>query len=319
MKQLFIFFIIAFLSNTSFSQNEMTEYYMHVKKADSLYQKKNYESAAIAYKKAFESIDGKAFSNDRYDAACTYALINDSESSFFHLFLLAEHKDIKFNNYNHIINDSDLNSLHNDKRWKSLLNIIKKNKEESEKHLDKSLVALLDTIYQEDQKYRIELDKIEDKYGWESDEVKKQWQIISEKDSLNLIKVKNILDNKGWLGPEIIGLQGNSTLFLVIQHSGLETQEKYLPMMREAVKRGKAEPSSLSLLEDRVALGKGKRQIYGSQIGRNEETGDYYVLPLIDPDNVNKRRGEVGLGTIEEYISIWNITWDVEDYKIKKP
>jgi len=115
----------------------------------------------------------------------------------------------------------------------------------------------------------------------------------NEKDSVNLIKVKKILDERGWLGPDVIGNQGNQTWFLVIQHAGIEAQEAYLPMMREAVKNGNARASSFALLEDRVALKKGGKQIYGSQIGRDQETGEYYILPLIDPDNVDSRRAEV--------------------------
>jgi hypothetical protein len=90
-------------------------------------------------------------------------------------------------------------------------------------------------------------------------------------------------------------------------------------MMREAVSKGNAKASSLALLEDRVALRKGQKQIYGSQIGRDQETGEYYVLPLIDPDNVDQRRAKVGLGTIQDYISNWGMTWDVEAYKKKLP
>lgn len=85
-------------------------------------------------------------------------------------------------------------------------------------------------------------------------------------------------------------------------------------MMREAVKKGNAHAAHLALLEDRVALGKGEKQIYGSQIGQDEATGEYYVLPLIDPDNVDKRRKEVELGPIQDYISDWGITWNVEEY-----
>ena len=86
-------------------------------------------------------------------------------------------------------------------------------------------------------------------------------------------------------------------------------------MMREAVIKGNALASALALLEDRVALGQGKKQIYGSQIGQDYETGAYYVLLLEDPDNVDKRREEVGLGTLQNYVSRWGMTWDVEDYK----
>jgi hypothetical protein len=92
-----------------------------------------------------------------------------------------------------------------------------------------------------------------------------------------------------------------------------------LPMMREAVKNRKAEGSSLALLEDRVALGQGKLQIYGSQIGRDPDTQLYYVSPLLDPDNVDKRRAEVGLGPLSEYVTHWQIKWNVEQYKKDLP
>jgi hypothetical protein len=117
----------------------------------------------------------------------------------------------------------------------------------------------------------------------------------------------------------VIGYQGNSTLFLVIQHSDIKTQEKYLPMMKDAVKKGNADSGSLALLEDRIALRKGEKQIYGSQIGRNPETGEFYILPLTDPENVDLRRKEVGLGTIQEYVAFWKITWNIEEYKLKLP
>jgi hypothetical protein len=208
-----------------------------------------------------------------------------------------------------------LNALHSDKRRNEVLNLVKGNKEKAEENLDKSLVAILDTIYQEDQGLRRQISEVEEKYGRDSDEMKAHWETINEKDSINLIKIQKILDEKGWLGQDIIGGQGNTTLFLVIQHSPIEIQQKYLPMMRDAVKKNNARPSSLALLEDRVALRTGKRQIYGSQIGRNQETGEFYVSPIENPEKIDERRAEVGLGALQEYISNWNITWDVEKHK----
>ena len=114
------------------------------------------------------------------------------------------------------------------------------------------MVAILDSIYIEDQKYRQQIDEIEKKFGRQSNEMREHWKVINEKDSINLIKVKSILDKYGWLGTDIIGGQGNNTLFLVIQHADIETQVQYLPMMREAVKNGKAKGSSLALHYDRA-------------------------------------------------------------------
>lgn len=46
-------------------------------------------------------------------------------------------------------------------------------------------------------------------------------------------------------------------------HSELAVQEKYLPMMRESVENRKAFAGNLALLEDRVDVSHGKKQIYG--------------------------------------------------------
>lgn len=310
----FTFFLSAIVT---FGQGIPQEYFDLAKKAASLYNAKDYEKSAHTYSEAFKANGWKGLSDDRYNAACSWALALVPDSAFFQLDRIAT--KLNYANYAHITTDSDLNSLHNDNRWKPLLEKIKQNKDKAEANLNKPLVAILDIIYAEDQGYRQQIDGIERKYGWESKEMKAHWAIITEKDSINLIKVKAILDTYGWLGADVVGGQGNSTLFLVIQHADQATQEKYLPMMRDAVKTGKAKGSNLALLEDRVALGQGKRQIYGSQIGRDPETKEYYVSPLEDPDTVDKRRAEVGLEPLAEYVTYWQIKWDVEQYKKDLP
>nr|MBP9924008.1 hypothetical protein [Bacteroidia bacterium] len=67
------------------------------------------------------------------------------------------------------------------------------------------------------------------------------------------------------------------------------------------------------------ALRQGRMQIYGSQINRDIKTQSYYVSPLEDPDNVDKRRAEVGLQPLAEYLLNWNLVWDVEQYKKDLP
>ncbi len=314
MKQmLFLLLVVFFMNNMSFTQ-DMNQYRALVDEAWAAYEAEYYQLSANKYKEAFDVLEGKAYPNDRYNAACSFALAGDDETAIFHLTRLAEGKS-NYMNYDHITTDSDLNSLHDDERWPKIIAKVKANLDEYEKDFDKPLVAELKEIYRLDQTYRKQVGQIEEEYGRASDEMREHWALINRTDSLNLIKVKKILDERGWLGPTIIGRQGNSTLFLVIQHADIETQVEYLPMMREAVKEGNARASSLALLEDRVALRQGNRQIYGSQIGRDAETGEFYVSPLIEPEKVNERRAEVGLGTIEEYIKNWDMTWDVEAHK----
>lgn len=316
MKRIILPLALFFAGATSFAQ-DMTIYKENVKKAEDLYKNEQYLESAKSYSKAFESIDWKAYPTDRYNAACSWSLANEKDSSFNHLFRLANNSNYK--NLSHLLADKDLNNLHQDQRWNEVVTLVTANKEKAEANLNKPLVKILDSIYVEDQKYRMQLDSIKKQFGWKSEEVQAHWEIIHEKDSLNQIVIKKILNEHGWLGADVIGEQGNSTLFLVIQHSALETQLEYLPLMREAVKKGNASASSLALLEDRTALGQGKLQIYGSQIWSNPETGELFVAPLIDPKNVDQRRAEVGLGTLSDYVGNWQLKWNVDEYIQKLP
>jgi hypothetical protein len=313
MKQFFLFTATCLLLFTAAIGQDRDKYAELTEKAWSLYESKNYLASGETYAQAFVALGGSGVVTDRYNAACSWALANEPDSAFVQLFKIAEKGN--YANYNHITNDTDLKPLHQDIRWVEVIALVKANKEKAEANLDKPLVAKLDSIYHLDQDYRIEIDEISAKHGQDSEEMRTHWKKIHEVDSINLVAIKHILDQRGWLGADVIGSQGAQTLFLVIQHADLLTQLKYLPMLRKAVALGKAQASSLALLEDRVALRQGNRQIYGSQIHSDKETGEPYVAPLIEPDYVNERRAKVGLEPIEEYIKHWNLTWDVSAHK----
>jgi len=316
MKKTFILTIIGFLiCNLTFAQQE--KYSELIKEADKFYDTKEYKKSGEKYEAAFVANDNKGSVTDRYNAACSWALANEVEPAFVQMFKIAQKGN--YTNLNHMLSDSDLNALHSDKRWEEVVAMVSANKEKEEINFDKPIVAILDQVYQEDQKYRMQIDGIAEKHGYDSDEMAAHWKLINEKDVINLEKVQKILDERGWLGSDVIGKNGNLTLFLVIQHAPIEVQDKYLPMMREAVAKGNANAGSLALLEDRVSLRKGGKQIYGSQVSRNPETEDHYVLPLEDPDNVDARRAEVGLGKLQDYVSRWGINWNPEAYKKQLP
>ena len=181
---------------------------------------------------------------------------------------------------------------------------------------NKELAAVLDTIYHEDQSSRHKIDSLQKKFGWKSEQVQSLLKPMMIQDSINLIKVKNIIDTYGWLGPDEVGKQGAQTIFLVIQHADSLTQVTYFPIMQEAVKKGKAKAQSLALLEDRILTNQGKEQIYGSQVRTNEE-GKFEFFPIKDEPNVNKRRASVGLDPLEEYAKYFGINYVLP--KSKKP
>ena len=318
MKRLnfIVSFMLSMTTSVVFGQVVNT-YDQYINQAQRHYKSSEYLKAAESYSKAFASNNNLGRIDHRYEAARCWAMAGEPDPAFDNLEKIANTGN--FIKYYTIVHDDYLTSLHNDGRWPTLLALVKINKERIAPNLNEPLVAELDSIYTKDQKYRLQFDEIEKKYGWESNEMKAHWKTINEKNSVILIEIKSLLDKYGWLGTDVIGEQGNSTLFLVIQHSDIATQERYLPMMREAVKNGKAKRGAFALLEDRVALREGKKQIYGSQIGQDSETKLYYVSPLEDPDNVDKRRAEVGLQPLAEYVNQWQIKWDVRQYKKDLP
>jgi hypothetical protein len=127
-------------------------------------------------------------------------------------------------------------------------------------------------------------------------------------DSINLIRIKDVINTYGWVGPDEVGKKGAQTIFLVIQHADSLTQVTYFPIMQEAVRKGKAQPQHLALLEDRILTNQGKEQIYGSQVRANDK-GKYEFFPIKDEPNVNKRRASVGLDPLEEYAKNFDINY----------
>jgi hypothetical protein len=304
-----LFLITCLICSVTYGQN----YSQLVNDANEKYLEKEYKKSVELYKRAFAKEQKSR--TDFYNAGCSAALTGDVTLA---LSWLNQAFSNGFVNIRHMKSDSDLNSLHKTQGWKSLVATMQAKVDQLEANYDKPLQAKLLAIYDDDQKDRQRIEEIGKKYGYNSKEVDKLWKTIAYKDSVNLLNVKAILDQYGWVGEDKVGPQANTTLFLVIQHADLATQQTYLPMMRKAVADKKAEPSALALLEDRVALGEKRRQTYGSQIGE-DSTGTAYVLPLADPDNVDKRRAEVGLTPLAEYVKHWGIKWDVDDYKKQLP
>ena len=163
MKSLITFLFSLIVACNAFSQD--TEYNAFVTTADSLYRIQNYRESAIEYSKAFKTFGWKGYLVDRYNAACSWALANEVDSALFQLNIIA--KKMNYKDYNDIVADPDLTSLHSDKRWNELLKQIKSNKEKAEVNLDKSLVATLDSIFNDDQNGRQQLKEVESNYGVE--------------------------------------------------------------------------------------------------------------------------------------------------------
>ncbi|MEL7222134.1 MAG: DUF6624 domain-containing protein [Bacteroidota bacterium] len=174
---------------------------------------------------------------------------------------------------------------------------------------NEELAAKLAEVGRLDQEQRQQMRAVSEEHGWESPQMDSLWKIQSYSDSINTIYITGLIDEMGYPGRSIVGNEA-STAFLVIQHADLAIQEKYLPILREAADAGEMRWSSLALLIDRIEVRNERPQIYGSQVGRDEETGEYYFGLIKNPHQIDSTRAEVGLGPIQEYADRWGFTFD---------
>src|SRR5688572_18211836 len=264
-KPVFLLVLLSFAANNLLAQAPS---FSLLAKADSLYKARNYQLSVKTYEVAFKN--RKPIDNHYYNAACSAALAGEKKKAFQFLDKAIE---TGWTDVQHLKKDSDLNALHKEKAWPKMLTKLEEKVAKLEANYDKPLQAELLQIFDQDQQIRHVYLKAANELGYNHPKVDSLEKIMARQDQENQQKVMAILDKYGWVGPERVGPLATQTLFLVIQHSDKTIQEKYLPMMREAAKQGKLSNSSLALLEDRVALAQGKKQLYGSQIGRDEKIG----------------------------------------------
>ncbi|WP_298509278.1 DUF6624 domain-containing protein [uncultured Kordia sp.] len=165
----------------------------------------------------------------------------------------------------------------------------------------KLLKAQLETIRIEDQTLRQLLPEAEAKFGRNSDELAYIWKLIHEQDSINEKKVLHIIDTYGWLSKNKVGEMANQTLWLVVQHAEIDTQEKYLPYLVTSVNNNESDGWYLAFLKDRILMRNGKKQHYGTQVKKDKKSGFTYIYPIANAHKVNERRRAIGLNSIEEY------------------
>lgn len=174
--------------------------------------------------------------------------------------------------------------------------------------LNKPLQRELLRMETEDQKYRemIEAEMIKMSSSGTAEASKHYIAIVKQQDEIDLrnsARLDRIIKQYGWPGRSLVGKDGATAAFLILQHSNLSYQQKYLPLLKEASKKGEARAADAAMLEDRVLVREGKKQIYGTQLHSGPETGGKLVLsPIEDDEHVDERRASVGMMPLAEYL-----------------
>jgi hypothetical protein len=121
-------------------------------------------------------------------------------------------------------------------------------------------------------------------------------------DERNRTRLDEIVSQHGWPGAASVGTEAASAASLILQHADTPRQERYLPLVREAVKDGHADALSLAELEDEISVANTGSQLYGTEISFDLATKVAKLVPVIDPGALDARRAEIGLPPIDEYL-----------------
>jgi hypothetical protein len=257
-----------------------------------------YDKAIIAYQKKiktfrYKNILDKKF--DLYNLACAYSLKNN-ESKVYETLKLCFKTDTA-SGYMGYVADPDFYNVVNKKLWRMFL---KQNTPTRYKMMNDTLFYNLSKIAIQDQALYKKLNCTEHTFGSQSKEVNKIWDIKDSLNKSNLFLIEKYLaDSVNVLSNAVVGENFANHCFLVIQHSDMGTMSKYLPVIKNLYTKGETDGGNYALLYDRVMLQKEKGvQYYGSQVDLEKNI----PYPILDEKNVDKRRKELGMEPIKDYL-----------------
>ena len=291
---------------------DWSTYFKRIEIADSLYAQKKYAEASRAFSAAFTFNNQDFSAGHRYRAAKAWAMSGEKDSAIVNLHT---ELSIGYHNYQEFKNEKAFKILRTDPSWNSLVKKVKDNQKKENEKLGKYKLIKpeLERILVLDQKYRKHYRETWKQFGEKSKELNALEKKMHKLDKSNLRYVSSVLDSYGWIGRDTIGIEASTALFLVIQHADSATQEKYLPLLRNAVEQKKELPENLALLEDRVRIRRGEKQIYGTQVQCDSNGRNCWVLPIADEKSVDIRRQSVGLRPLAEYLKSFGINYKVPE------
>ena len=127
---------------------------------------------------------------------------------------------------------------------------------------------------------------------------------VEDIDRQNLTWMKKVVEDKGWPGKSLVGKSGAHDAWLLVQHADQDRpfQKKCLELMAAMLPNGEVDKTDYAYLVDRVLVGEGKKQLYGTQT--KIVKGDCIPDPVEDEANLDKRRKEMGMMPMAEYLGM---------------
>lgn len=150
----------------------------------------------------------------------------------------------------------------------------------------RTLREKLRTMVKEDQEARLEFNQAR----------------MEAADAKNRQEVLRIFGRYGWVTNSLAGKDAAHNFWLLVQHQPPEVQQRLLPALEKAAKGGNASMADYAYLYDRVQMGLGKPQHWGTQA--KCEDGKPVLYPVDDPAGLDTRRKELFMLPIRDYLQM---------------
>ncbi len=132
-------------------------------------------------------------------------------------------------------------------------------------------------------------------------EVEKElWEKQNKIDRANTIELMELIEHYGWPTEETAGEDFPSPTPVLI-HMPMEDIDKVLPVLKEEVLEGRMDPNPYAMIYDRKQQHDGQPQLYGKTQAYDASTQSVLPPAVVDIDQTNAARAEIGLAPLEEY------------------
>ncbi len=127
-------------------------------------------------------------------------------------------------------------------------------------------------------------------------------ELLRKMDKESTEYMKQVIAEFGLPTIPLVGEKASLFAWLLVQHSAdREFQKQYLELMKNA-KKDEILAKNIAYLEDRLLVFEEKPQVYGTQVRKNKETGNWEIYPLESPDKVDALRKSVELDSLQDYL-----------------
>lgn len=299
MKNITLILFFACIHSIAFSQLADSSQYYYINLC-------SYKNAIRCYEKKLKTIKNQhpvEKSVDYYNLATCYTLNGDKDVKKIIKNIEASFKADSATK-KILLSDASFYKLIDNPVWKKF--ILKTKWQTNFNSIENdSTFYLLYRVAVQDQVLYNEINCVERSYGVNSTQEKKIWELKDSLNNENQKILKSFLNaNINVLSNKMVGETFADKCFLVIQHSDAETMTSYLPIIEELYKKGETRGENYALLYDRVSLLKPDgKQYYGTQVNDMLKK----PFPIRDERNVDKRRRELGMITLESYLSKFGI------------